>query len=164
MVRQDDHQVSHAVSFGRIYVHSLFLRPAAQLSYTDAQSVIEGKTLGDVPVIPDHNASDIEHDIKILDDLAKQMRDRRFQGGAINTEHNDVTFKLDQNGMPMDCGSEDPTEANNLVEEFMLATNIAVAQQIAVHFPEQALLRRHDTPIDRRLVCRSRDIHWKCIC
>ena len=34
----------------------------------------------------------------------------------------------------------------------VLATNIAVAQQIAVHFPEQALLRRHDTPIDRRLV------------
>ncbi|CAK5262684.1 unnamed protein product, partial [Mycena citricolor] len=30
--------------------------------------------------------------------------------------------------------------------------NIAVAQQIAVHLPEQALLRRHDNPIERRLV------------
>ncbi len=34
----------------------------------------------------------------------------------------------------------------------MLLTNIAVAQQIAVHLPEQALLRRHDTPLERRLV------------
>jgi protein SSD1 len=34
----------------------------------------------------------------------------------------------------------------------MLLANIAVAQQIAVALPEQALLRRHDTPIDRRLV------------
>lgn len=34
----------------------------------------------------------------------------------------------------------------------MLLTNMAVAQQVAVHFPEQALLRRHDTPIERRLV------------
>ena len=34
----------------------------------------------------------------------------------------------------------------------MLLTNIAVAQQIAVALPEQALLRRHDSPIDRRLV------------
>ena len=34
----------------------------------------------------------------------------------------------------------------------MLLTNIAVAQQIAVVLPEQALLRRHDAPIDRRLV------------
>lgn len=34
----------------------------------------------------------------------------------------------------------------------MLLTNVAVAQQIAVHFSEQALLRRHDPPIERRLV------------
>jgi protein SSD1 len=34
----------------------------------------------------------------------------------------------------------------------MLLTNIAVAQQVAVSLPEQALLRRHDAPIDRRLV------------
>ena len=33
----------------------------------------------------------------------------------------------------------------------MLLTNIAVAQHIAVHLPEQSLLRRHDIPIDRRL-------------
>ena len=34
----------------------------------------------------------------------------------------------------------------------MLLTNIAVAQQVAVHFSEQAMLRRHDSPIERRLV------------
>lgn len=37
----------------------------------------------------------------------------------------------------------------------MLLANIAVAQHIAVHLPEQALLRRHDTPIERRLVTFS---------
>ncbi len=36
--------------------------------------------------------------------------------------------------------------------QFMLLTNITVGQQIAVHLPEQALLRRHDTPLERRLV------------
>lgn len=35
----------------------------------------------------------------------------------------------------------------------MLLTNIAVARHVAYHLPEQALLRRHDTPIERRLVC-----------
>ena len=54
--------------------------------------------------------------------------------------------------MPIDCAAAESTEANHLIEEFMLATNIAVAQQIAVHFPEQALLRRHDVPVERRLV------------
>jgi len=37
----------------------------------------------------------------------------------------------------------------------MLLSNIAVAQQIAAHLPEQALLRRHDNPIERRLVSMS---------
>ncbi|THG99306.1 hypothetical protein EW026_g3016 [Hermanssonia centrifuga] len=132
--------------FGRTIIKS-----AAKLAYDDAQSVIEGKTLGNVAIAPEHNAEDIAHDIKILDDLAKQMRERRFQNGAIGGESLDLTFKLDDNGLPVDCGSQERTEANSLIEEFMLATNIAVAQQIAVHFPEQGLLRRHDTPIDRRL-------------
>ena len=34
----------------------------------------------------------------------------------------------------------------------MLLANTAVAQQVAVHFTEQALLRRHDPPIERRIV------------
>ena len=37
----------------------------------------------------------------------------------------------------------------------MLLTNVAVAEQVAVNFPEQALLRRHDAPLERRLVCRG---------
>jgi exoribonuclease R len=40
----------------------------------------------------------------------------------------------------------------------MLLTNISAAQFIAVNLPEQALLRRHDSPIERRLVCRR--AHW----
>jgi protein SSD1 len=34
----------------------------------------------------------------------------------------------------------------------MLLSNISVAQHIAVHLPEQALLRRHDNPMERRMV------------
>ena len=34
----------------------------------------------------------------------------------------------------------------------MLLANMSVAQQIAMKLPEQALLRRHENPIERRLV------------
>ena len=33
----------------------------------------------------------------------------------------------------------------------MLLTNLSAAQQIAHNLPEQALLRRHEEPIERRL-------------
>ncbi|KAI0750788.1 RNB-domain-containing protein [Daedaleopsis nitida] len=132
--------------FGRTIIKS-----AAKLSYDQVQEVIEGKTLGDVPVIPEHDANGIAHDIKILDDIARLLRARRFQNGCVKFHSLRLTFKLDDNGLPIDCGQYKRTEAHNLVEEFMLLTNMAVAQQVAVHFSEQAMLRRHDSPIERRL-------------
>ena len=45
----------------------------------------------------------------------------------------------------------------------MLLTNIAVAEQVAVNFPEQALLRRHDTPLERRLVSRPRQLEHQLL-
>ncbi|OJT03785.1 Virulence protein SSD1 [Trametes pubescens] len=127
------------------------IKSAAKLSYSDAHGVIDGKSLGDVPVIPEHDAAGISQDIKVLDDIAKQLRARRFQNGCVKSNSLRLKFKLDESGLPVDCGSYERTEAHNLIEEFMLLTNMAVAQQIAVHFSEQAMLRRHDTPSERRL-------------
>ncbi|KAH7926750.1 RNB-domain-containing protein [Leucogyrophana mollusca] len=127
------------------------IKSAAKLSYTDAQKVIDGHLLSEVPVTPEHAASAIEHDIKVLNGLAKQLRARRFQDGALSLSSLRLHFTLDENGLPVDCSQYERADANELVEEFMLLTNISVAQRIAVHLPEQALLRRHDTPIERRL-------------
>ncbi|KAJ6536627.1 RNB-domain-containing protein [Mycena sp. CBHHK59/15] len=127
------------------------IKSAAKLAYKDAQNVIEGKNLGSFPVTPEHGAADIEHDIKVLEGLAKKLRARRFENGTLSLDSLRLQFKLDGNGLPVDCGQYERTDANDLIEEFMLLTNIAVAQHIAVHLPEQALLRRHDNPIERRL-------------
>ncbi|KAI0053558.1 RNB-domain-containing protein [Auriscalpium vulgare] len=127
------------------------IKSAAKLSYSNVQDVLDGKSLGDVSVTPEHDAAAIEHDIKALQDLAKQLRARRFQSGALSLESPRLSFKLNDAGQPVDCSQYQRTEANELVEELMLLTNMTVAQQIAVALPEQALLRRHDIPIERRL-------------
>ncbi|KAJ3821984.1 SSD1 protein [Lentinula raphanica] len=127
------------------------IRTATQLSYEDAQNVIEGKTLGEVPVTPEHNAIDIEHDIKILHGLAKKLRQERYNNGALVLESLQLQFKLDDTGIPIDCWQRERNDAQELIEEFMLLTNLSVAQHVAVHLPEQALLRRHDNPLERRL-------------
>jgi len=127
------------------------IKSAAKLSYQDAQNVIEGKGLGSIAVALEHAASDVEHDVRSLEDLAKKLRAQRFENGTLSLESLKLSFELDDNGLPVDCGQYQRTDANSLVEEFMLLGNIAVAQQIAAHLPEQALLRRHDNPIERRL-------------
>ena len=73
--------------------------------------------MGDVPVIPEHDAAGIAHDIKVLDDIAKQLRARRFQSGCVKSHSLRLKFKLDENGLPIDCGPYERTEAHNLIEE-----------------------------------------------
>lgn len=127
------------------------IKSAARLSYQDAQNIIEGRVLGGVAVAPEHHASDIEHDIRNLEDLAKKLRAQRFENGTLSLDSPRLVFDLDENGNPVDCGQYKQTDANYLIREFMLLSNVSVAQHIAVNLPEQALLRRHDNPMERRI-------------
>lgn len=92
-------------------------RSSAKLSHKDAQNAIDGKALGDVTADPQHETSAIAHDIKILHELAQQMRARRFQAGALETSSVGLKFKLDDDGMPVDCRREERTDAHIMVEE-----------------------------------------------
>ncbi|CAE6465446.1 unnamed protein product [Rhizoctonia solani] len=132
--------------FGRSIIKS-----AAKLSYPEAQSVIDGGNLVSENVDPQHSANAVEGDIKILYNLAQQMRERRIENGTLSIQSLKLKFDLDESGAPIDCSDQVQTGANYLVAEFMILANTAVAQQIAVHLPEQALLRRHEEPIERRL-------------
>ena len=70
-----------------------------------------------MPVDPAHNAEGIAHDIKVLHDLATQLRERRFQAGCVKTHSLRLTFALDESGMPTDCGQYQRNDANDLIEE-----------------------------------------------
>jgi protein SSD1 len=97
------------------------LRSAAKLSYENAQDVLEGRALGNVPVAVEHAASDIAHDIKVLQSLAEQMRARRFKNGALALEQPRIAFELDASGRPVDCGSYERRDAHKLIEEVRVA-------------------------------------------
>ena len=91
-------------------------RSAAKLSYKDAQDVIVGKALG-ATVASEHATSDVEDDVRNLQKLAKELRAQRFKNGTLNLESLRLTFQLDDNGMPVDCGQYELTDANYLIQE-----------------------------------------------
>lgn len=104
----------------RLNICSTFVylrRSAAKLSYANAQKAIDGHHLSDLVVTPEHSVSAIENDVKALDSLAKQLRAKRFQDGALSLSSSRLSFKLDENGLPTDCEQYEHTEANDLVEE-----------------------------------------------
>ena len=93
------------------------IKSAAKLSYGTVQGVMDGKPLGDVSVTPEHQVSSVENDITLLYELAKVLRERRFQNGALRLESPRLSFKLNGKGLPVDCSRSVHTEANALVEE-----------------------------------------------
>lgn len=101
-----------------------FRRSAAKLSYQDAQNVLEGKVLGGVAVIPQHSANDIEHDIKVLHGLTGKLRTQRLENGTLSLESLRLQFKLDDEGMPVDCGQYEHTDAHKLIQEVCIFTRV----------------------------------------
>lgn len=122
----------------------------AKLSYQDAQNAIEDGSL-QAPVQDGHTAKEIEQDIKALNMLAVKIRSRRFKDGALTIDQPKLSFVLDDEGKPTDVRPYERTESHMLIEEYMLLANMAVASVIAHGLPEQALLRRHEAPIARRV-------------
>ncbi|EJD53591.1 RNB-domain-containing protein [Auricularia subglabra TFB-10046 SS5] len=134
------------------------IKSSARLTYRDAQVVIDGQPLDASKVSGEQDAAAVAEDIKTLWSIAKDIHNRRKDEGYLHSHRDKLKFTLDNKGLPADCEPYEQVEAHSLVEEaslaslyFMLLTNITAAQQIAVHLPEQALLRRHEEPVERRL-------------
>ena len=101
------------------------IKSAAKLSYGVVQGVLDGEHLGHVSVAPEHEVSSVENDIRLLYELATVLRTRRFQNGSLRLESPRLSFKLNDQGLPVDCSQSANLEANAIVEEvWLLATGV----------------------------------------
>jgi ribonuclease R len=82
--------------------------------------------------------------------LAMILRRRRFQRGALELSMPEVKVDLDRQGRVVGAHVVENTESHQIIEEFMLAANEAVAERL--HDKELPFLRRiHEAPDDRKL-------------
>lgn len=65
-----------------------------------------------------------------LDELAKELRKKRLQQGAITFDRVEVKFDLDEKSNPIGVFFKESKDANKLIEEFMLLANKKVAEFI----------------------------------
>lgn len=90
---------------------------------------------------------------KLLSDmheLAMILRARRMRRGALELAMREVKVDLDKNGKVAGAHLVENTESHQVIEEFMLAANEAVAEMLAragLHF----LRRVHEAPDPRKL-------------
>ncbi|KAF9547021.1 hypothetical protein EC957_009025 [Mortierella hygrophila] len=127
------------------------IRSCAQLSYDDAQRVITTGALDPKVQVFDHPRATVEDNIKTFFKLSQILRQRRFDNGALSVNSIKLAFETDNMQNPLDAAVFELKESNRLIEEFMLLANMSVAKQIFDFFPEQALLRRHEEPLEKRM-------------
>lgn len=118
------------------------IKSCAALSYVEAQARMDDSRLMDP----------LTTDLRNMNSLAKTMRHRRIERGALTLASAEVKFQIDtETHDPLDIGMYQIREANQMVEEFMLAANVSVAEQILRQFPLCSLLRRHPSPTKEML-------------
>ncbi len=127
--------------FGRTVIHS-----DRRYAYQEAQEIIET------------GRGDHAEAILTLHRLAQKMRTERFKSGAIAFEGEEMKFRLDESGKPIEVYFKVQQEANQLIEEFMLLANRRVAEFCAHRISEKGrktprtmIYRVHDTPSEDKL-------------
>lgn len=117
--------------------HKSVIESKAALTYEQAQLIIDDKNIN----------GDVAQSLRLLNKLAKIMKKRRKDKGALELASPEIRFKVDcETHEPIDVKVKDMLETNSMVEEFMLLANCSVAEKIEKEFPEYAMLRRHPTP------------------
>lgn len=100
------------------------IRSNYRLTYQQAQEMLDN-----LPQ-PQVDNTTLKEALQVLNGLAKKLRANRFAHGAINFETPEVRFHLDEAGEPTDIVFHQSTDANHLIEEFMLLANRIVAAEI----------------------------------
>ena len=93
-----------------------------RLTYTEVQKVIDGG---------ETHSNELKQSILNLDKYAKKLRKIRFKNNPLSFKGSEVKFKLDENNKPIELLFNEQNDANFLIEEFMVLTNMKVCEYIA---------------------------------
>ena len=125
------------------WVGRTIIKSAARFTYDQAQSAIEGEEFP------------LSEPIRVLSGIAQAIRKRRFENGAVDFVSEEVKFRLDGSGKPLEVIPQVNNESHQLIEEFMLLANRTVAEMFGVprdgKEPRPFVYRVHDRPDGQKL-------------
>ena len=124
--------------FGKTVIHSNH-----RFNYEDVQEIIEGQK---------HSLS---NELITLNNMAKTIRSKRLNNGALNIESSEVRFQLNEKGFPIGTFIKISKESHQLIEEFMLLANKYVAMKMGKPHKNKLItpfiFRVHDDPNEEKL-------------
>ncbi|KAG4065176.1 hypothetical protein HA402_007573 [Bradysia odoriphaga] len=117
--------------------HKSIIESKKAMTYEEAQLIIDDPS----------QQHDIAKSLRNLNKLAKVLKRRRVESGALVLASPEIRFQIDnETHDPIEVEAKKMRDTNSMVEEFMLLANVSVAEKIEKEFPEFAMLRRHPEP------------------
>lgn len=133
---------------GKTIDHEIFesvINSKERMTYTDVYKIIEEKD--------EELMEKYAHIVPMLNnmaELASILRQKRIDRGAIDFDFKESKVLVDEKGWPTDIVIRERTEAERLIEEFMLAANETVAEHF--HWLQVPFLYRiHEDPKAEKL-------------
>ena len=133
---------------GIVVGHEIFpsvIRSTERMTYTNVRKILNRE---DEAVLNRYH--DMIPFFDLMAELAKILEGRRKERGAIDFDFTEAKIIVDEQGKPTDVVIRERTEAERLIESFMLAANETVAEHFEkMHVP--FLYRVHEEPNSERL-------------
>ncbi|MEY4617505.1 MAG: ribonuclease [Pseudomonadota bacterium] len=113
------------------------MKSQARVTYGEAQEIIDGTDI--------EKFNHVKETILRCSDLAKVLMIRRFREGSLDLNISQTELTIDASGNPIDVQKSERLFAHRLIEELMLAANVAVAEFLE-RKEQGAIYRVHEDP------------------
>ena len=125
-LRPDEEKLTYSVIFllddeanvKDFHIAHTVIKSNRRYAYEEVQEILTGQD------------GDYAAELRTLDRLAKCLRERRFKGGAVKFDREELHFDIDKDGKPTRAYFKKSNDATQLIEEFMLLANRTVAESI----------------------------------
>ena len=138
-LRPDEEKLTYSVIFvldedanvKDYHIAHTVIKSNRRYAYEEVQEILRGER-SEVRGERSENTPDDPYadELRTLDQLAKKLRERRFKGGAVKFDREELHFDIDKDGKPTRAYFKKSNDATQLIEEFMLLANRTVAESI----------------------------------
>jgi ribonuclease R len=121
----------------RSVAYEAVIQSQARVTYGEAQEILDGEHI--------EKLKHVRENIKLCGEIANILMRKRFNEGSLNLEIPESVVELLDSGVPSDIIRSDRLFAHRLIEELMLAANVAVAELLKEK-NAPAIFRIHEPP------------------
>ena len=137
-LRPDEEKLTYSVIFSlddeanvkNYHIAHTVIKSNRRYAYEEVQALLEMRNEKGERRKENSDPAEYAEYLRTLDKLAKKLREKRFKGGAVKFDREELHFDIDEKGKPIRAYFKKSNDATQLIEEFMLLANRTVAESV----------------------------------